>query len=88
MTASRSHVLFALWAVVILATTMQASGSRALLQCEHLQTQLVDTSTFKTVGKHCSTVCCERSCDPHEEGTKFYSHLYILLSNVGMLSSE
>ncbi|KAK9917877.1 hypothetical protein WJX75_009162 [Coccomyxa subellipsoidea] len=38
-TASRSHVLFALWAVVILATTMQASGSRALLQSDPLGLQ-------------------------------------------------
>lgn len=34
MTAPRSHALFALWAVVMLAATMQASGSRHLLQCE------------------------------------------------------
>ncbi|KAK9917331.1 hypothetical protein WJX75_003176 [Coccomyxa subellipsoidea] len=32
MTASRSHALFALWAVVMLAATMQASGIRNLLQ--------------------------------------------------------
>jgi hypothetical protein len=45
MTASRSHALFALWAVVMLAATMQASGIRNLLQppqCKRLATQLPD----------------------------------------------
>ncbi len=45
MTASRSHALFAMWAVVMLAATMQASGIRNLLQppqCKRLATQLPD----------------------------------------------